>query len=360
MLEQAHTLKIIRAVTGRFGPELRALGVWAVEGPVPAGTLAAAGFPAVLPLWWNARDLVVGLRITPGEPLSRWRPVLVESGESTTLGENPGELLPGLLAIRVVESGTSALDRLRERWPTARAAARELQSALGGDPRLIDDAVQQAISAGDVGLPPAGASPDERPRGVWLAGPRGACLTALDLWLAAHDGSPEAPPPDPIELGPWWRRAAMRWAWTQFCNPGLQPVPRAVLEDLLLLDAGSDDGNVEAPPWSFRLSNGGAAEGALSSTAMLWEQGASNPTGDPAGEGVARALLDPAGTDGETHARAAVLLDERGDPQRAWGALCSAAWWAARSLGSTPPALSAGLRILAQRRGWEVSLEGLG
>ena len=39
-------------------------------------------------------------------------------------------------------------------------------------------------------------------------------------------------------------------------------------------------------------------------------------------------------------------LDERGEPERAWGALHSAAWWGARNVGEAPPAMLDGARLL--------------
>jgi hypothetical protein len=57
--------------------------------------------------------------------------------------------------------------------------------------------------------------------------------------------------------------------------------------------------------------------------------------------------------EGYAHAEAVVALDERGEPERAWGALHSAAWWGANSRGVAPSAMFDGARLLARRHGWD-------
>jgi hypothetical protein len=57
--------------------------------------------------------------------------------------------------------------------------------------------------------------------------------------------------------------------------------------------------------------------------------------------------------DGYAHAEAVVALDESGEPERAWGALHSAAWWGANSVGKAPAAMLDGGRLLAERHGWK-------
>ena len=78
------------------------------------------------------------------------------------------------------------------------------------------------------------------------------------------------------------------------------------------------------------------------------------PPNDPVVAGIVRALVAE-GTSyrGLAHAEAVVVLDERGEPHRAWGSLQSAAWWAARSTGHTPEAMLTGAIFLAERHSWD-------
>ena len=83
------------------------------------------------------------------------------------------------------------------------------------------------------------------------------------------------------------------------------------------------------------------------------ELSSKGPSSDPVSIALARALTEQAlSYRGLAHAEAVVVLDERGEPERAWGVMQSAAWWAARRTGAVPDAILEGARFLAERHGW--------
>ncbi|HEY5958717.1 MAG TPA: hypothetical protein VIV60_19285, partial [Polyangiaceae bacterium] len=182
---------------------------------------------------------------------------------------------------------------------------------------------------------------------------RSSEFAAYADWLDAAIANKWRPIEAPAKYGPWARRvicSALRFQSGDHDDLGVR---REWLDWLIEGGAGIDSAIPSTPTWDIQVG-GSSGETALAEAAGQRDQakGASRePT--KVSDGLTAALLKQ-GTSytGVAHAEAAVVLDEDGQPERAWEALQSAAWWSARNSGSTPEAILQGILFLAERHGW--------
>jgi hypothetical protein len=114
--------------------------------------------------------------------------------------------------------------------------------------------------------------------------------------------------------------------------------------------AGVDCGLPIRASWQVDVGDG-SPETVLLEAAMRVDQEGSLE--DPVTKAMARAMESEGPYyRGLAHAEAVVVLNEQGQPERAWGALQSASWWSARNMGDIPEALLRGANLLAQEQGW--------
>ena len=119
--------------------------------------------------------------------------------------------------------------------------------------------------------------------------------------------------------------------------------------DIVETFAGIDTGISGSASWTMQITGNGKAT-SVSFAATLNKDRA---LGDDVTGVLTKALVsERLDYEGLAHAEATPLLDERGEPERAWGVLNSAAWWMAQSTREVPPAVLDGARLLCDEHGW--------
>ncbi|MEO5851901.1 MAG: hypothetical protein ABIQ15_05260, partial [Nocardioides sp.] len=169
-------------------------------------------------------------------------------------------------------------------------------------------------------------------------------------WLDAHSAG-QFPAPASTEAYGRWSRRVMCWSEVLELSgrgaPDRSALPRqSIIEGAAGVDSGL------SPRVSWRADIGeGSAETVLLESAMRLEQ--EPDIEDPITRALAHAM-DNEGLDyrGLAHAEAVVVLRDRGEPERAWGALQSAAWWSSRHLGEMPDFVMNGGRLMAEENDW--------
>lgn len=323
----------------------------------PAGRALAratchGGFPGVIPLW-SARRYTVGLLADPLAVPRSWPGVILQDGEGLTVATDSRTLLPQLL-IRHISRFPARATRLAEAWGEIGQRMHALHNLLGGEEQTIEDVVGAATDP-DLLRALAQRNSDERRFQTVCSA---LCRRVDDSEPFRHladwlDAAIARMPPLPRELaayGPWSRRV-LCWSYILgFAGTASLRPPTAWLYRIIEADAGVDSGLPVRASW--QIDPGGAsAETALLEAAMLIEQGPAAQ--DRVTAAMARAMcMEGTAYRGLAHAEAVVVLDEQREPSRAWGALQSAAWWAAHNMGEVPDVILRGARFLAERHDW--------
>jgi hypothetical protein len=335
--------------------ELRSEHVLGVDQPpdsVLSRKVAATGFPAVLPLWTGRRH-IVGLLADPLANPETWSGVILQDEQGLTIASDARTLLPQLIVQRVLSNSPDTAEQLANRWSEVGEKALALHRILGG----TDDELEAVVAVASDSVAREAFKYKQDRAAVFEAAHSSLCrkidhsepFVRYADWLDASIAGRWTKPEDPSRYGAWGRRVL---CWAQrlaFAQPTMPRVPTTWLHRIVEERAGIDSGVPVEASWSIQL--GASGEAALIEAAMVIDH--EPPSTDPVSAGIVRAMLAE-GTSyrGFAHAEAVVALDERGEPERAWAALQSAAWWAARNTGKVPDAMLEGARFLADRHGW--------
>lgn len=316
--------------------------------------LLAAGFPGVLPLW-KVREMTVGLLAEPSVSPERWRGVVVEDKQGATVCADASMLLPNFLFRRFLLRGGSSLENLRRSWTNSRPLFATLHRELGGtenglarlDEALDDPRLTEAVTYDSKDPAPFDRMMSSIARRI---DPSPEFSRFAD-WLDGAIAGEIRPAMAPSDYGVW-ARPCFAWAEALLESRPHEPVlPSGILASMVLEYAGLDTGAQQMATWAaFRPS--GSVE--TNQVRMARDVDLDTLGADPVLRGLVQTLrAKHFDYDGYTHAEALVVLDERGEPERAWGTLHSAAWWMAERLGRSPPAILDGARLLCDRHGWD-------
>ena len=307
------------------------------------------GYIGIIPLW-SGLYTTAGLRVVPGTAVERWPGILVSNnGFSLTIATSAKSLLPRW-ALHEISLYPGIIDRVEARSSEFFELGRDLHLALGGDEatwRIFVDSFREASTS----LRRQRAEPAFERACSALARRMDDSdeFRAFADWMdAALDGEPSVPAID--RMGCWDRLAAiLTWLLANEEMPRSKALTDAV--GRVIAENAGIDTSVSLPlSWGVRPGPT-SAEATL---ARLARSLAMIAFDDPLTQVLAERLrTDGVTYTGLTHAEAVPLLDERGEPGRAWEVLCSAAWWMARNLGEPSPAIFEGGRLLCDRHGWD-------
>ncbi len=321
--------------------------------PSVSRKLAADGFPGILPLWTGRRH-AVGLMVTPESDFTTWQGIIIQDGQGLTISSDARTLLPQFLVQRILSNSPQGASALGELWGEIEADALRLHTVLGGRDETLEvvAAVARDPTARDTFRYVSGkeAMFEAAHSALNRKVDRSEAFAHYADWLDACVAHVWATPDNLLLFGPWQRRVL---CWThRLKTSGKVTTPRTMPAMLSIIEAnaGIDSGVPSEPSWSVHAAESSAAA-ALVATALDLSE--SIEGSDPVSAGLITALItEEEAYRGLAHAEAAVVFDERGESYRAWGALQSSIWWAARNLGTTPPAMLEALRFLVTRHGW--------
>jgi hypothetical protein len=324
------------------------LGIAPAEGRATAPALASRGFPGLVPLWTGARSTIALLPL-PTTELRSWPAVIEKDGESLILATNCASALPRFWMLRLLAYSETAGSRLAQAIELGHEKAAALHHALGGTAETLAT-MQAAIADAPVRaalVRQPGGEPDLTYGALARRIDPGPQFASYADWFdaVAAGGKPDLP--DSSRLGIWNRQAAY---WAARVGPPDPPMAVAQRFEALEAFAGIGSGVPSTPIWSAQP---GSASGRVAHYDL-----AARIDPDAAEDEVHRGILTALHSegidyDGLAHAEAVVALDEGGKPERAWGALHSAAWWGSRAVGEAPAAILDGARLLASRHGWD-------
>jgi hypothetical protein len=316
--------------------------------------LHAAGFVGILPLWKRAA-VTVGLQAMPGMPPQAWPGIIETDGQALTLAADASTLLPRFLFTRMLSNNVEGAESLAKKWSRVGDKVAALHDVLGG-------ALATLAAVVDVITDPEARRAFEydidRPARFEAAhsalarklDPSPAFMRYAD-WIDAAIAGDAAPAYPPEAVGRWARQLFCRAARLPRHLLGDATLPQAILLNLVEAFSGIDTGVPHLPGWELRPGNSSGAAALISISRKLDPEMLPD---DPVPRGLIKAFhSEGMNYRGMAHAEAVVALDERGEPERAWGALHAAAWWGARSTGEAPPAMLDGARLLADRHGWD-------
>jgi hypothetical protein len=307
-----------------------------------AGTFALSPIGIVDDLW------VIGARLRPGRAVTESAIVCALGPSSVTLAPAPRFLVPGLV-LRSVRGNRKRWRRVRELLDVEWRELAALHASLGAEDQLerfralieddllgaritaehrneqvqavadawvrLDDSPTAGHFAEAIRTVLAGGVPNvHRSYGAWRTAVAGMCSAATTS-----------------DFAQWW------WALVSE-SPGVDAAvmphgaPELVAAAQLQQDAARRLAELDGP-WQADL---------------LW----------PAVDALARAIR-PHLYNGLAHVEAARALDEAAQPERAWDALESAAYWAVTA-GHTPYQIMSAARWLAEKNGWVALAENLG
>jgi hypothetical protein len=316
--------------------------------------LVRGGFVGVLPLWRRA-GVTVGLQAMPGQAPEAWPGVIEKGDQALTLAADASTLLPRFLFTRLLSNNIEGAESLAGKWPEVRDEATALHDLLGGAPEIlatvvgvITDPETRKPFEYDVDRPaPFEAAHSRLARKI----DRSPAFARYADWIDASLTGNAAPPHPPEAYGVWVRQLYCRAAEFPRDRLGGAMLPQAILLDLAEAFAGLDTAVPNVPGWELRP---GASSGAAALVSIANKIDLDACADDPIRRGLVEALrTEHMNYRGLAHAEAVVALDEGGEPERAWGALHSAAWWGARSTGEAPAAILDGARLLCDRHGWD-------
>jgi hypothetical protein len=271
--------------------------------------------------------------------------------QAMTLATDAATLLPRFLVARHLSNLPEAADALRQNWDLLEPSLHHLHATLGGKDAALDAVARMVL--------------DDRARGrlIYSASNRPVFEATHEALFRAIDPSPEFAAfsdwfaerlqgtrmqPSPAAYGNWGRQA-LAWSLQFDIAAGELDDDLTRLAPLVTGHSGWETAVSVSPSW-YEPGNGGSL-GLSAMAAQLIDTGAS--LADPVDRQLVHAVSE-AGTryDGLTHAELVPLLDDRDQPQRAWAALCGAAWWMQASSGETPTAILDGAQMLASHNGW--------
>jgi hypothetical protein len=275
----------------------------------------------------------------------------VRDDDCWTVASDRTTLVPQLLVRSTLR--TSERRALAQEWSEIEPGLMALHAHAGGNEAAMA-AVAEGLGATELSATSATEPADDE---SWrlasslfrAVDPTPAARQFAD-WLDALSAG-QAPPSAAAEAYGIWSRRVM--CWSEVLDlAGRAPVRFAAPSRYSIIEqaAGVDSGVSLRVSWRADIGEG-SAETVLLEVAMRIQQEANID------DGVTRALalaMDSEGPDyrGLAHAEAVVVLKDRREPERAWGALQSAAWWSSRHLGHMPDFVMNGGRLLAEENGW--------
>lgn len=323
----------------------------AVEPSHPSGASnwPMPGLPGVVPLWSDGA-WTFGLMALPCLDAANWPGVMVWRDQAITLASGPATLLPRFLVERHLSNFPDRANALQRSWGSIEQDVSALHAALGGQDSslvpfadvLLDDRARQNFAFS----PSSRAEFEAAHEALFRAIDPSPEFAAFADWFSARLGGARMPP-EPDRYGRWSRQS-LAWSLQFDVGSGALGDNLAQLAPLVTGHAGWDTGVSTQPSWHDPASGGSL--GLVTMTAQLIET-------EPApADGVDQLLIHAvaqAGTgyDGIAHAEATPILDERGDIERAWAALCAAAWWMHADRGEMPPSILDGARLIASHPG---------
>jgi len=316
-------------------------------------TVAGEGFPGVLPLW-SGHLQTVGLLAAPSVAPHAWPAVVLARGQALTFATDARTLLPQLIVHRVLSKLPATAERLADRWREIEPKVLTLHRILGGSDELLNTVIAAVRDPGTRLLftfrpgheAEFEAAHSRLARQIETSEPFVCYADWLDACIEGRWSAAEAPE----RYGPWGRRVLCWACRLRYRQPAVLTLPAAWVYRVIEGHAGIDSGVPTRATWAARP---GAASGETALVEAAESIVNESPSGDPVADGLVKALTsEGASYRGYAHAEAVVALDERDEPQRAWGALQSAAWWAARNTGQAPQAMLDGARLLAERHKW--------
>jgi hypothetical protein len=337
---------------GTLGREV-SLDILTGAGVALSHTVATHGYPGVLPLW-SGELQTVGLLADPAAVPTTWRAVVLARRHGLTLATDARTLLPQLIVHRVLSKLPVTAERLADRWNKIQPKVLALHRTLGGSDEPLDTviaAVRDPQSRGQF-TPRVGREAEFERAHSALARriDNSEPFVRYADWLDACIETRWIAPDSAERYGPWGRRVLCWARRLRYRQPEVLTLPVSSVRRVIEEEAGIDSGVPKQASWAAR-PGGASGETALVEAARSI---ASVPSsGDPVGDGLVKALLtEGTAYKGYAHAEAVVALEERGEPERAWKVLQSAAWWAARNTGQVPGAMLQGARFMADRHGW--------
>ena len=321
----------------------------ALDRPQEVG--ATGLFLGALPLW-SAQGHTVALLALPPLPVEGWPGVVIRDDECWTVSSDRRTLLPQLL-LRSVLRFPDRAGRLRDAWHDVEPRLQSLHSHLGGDMAGLTT-VGRAVASEEFVKALSG---ERQSRGIEHA--TSSLFRSIDGspqaqeyadWLDSVSAGRAAALRDASAYGAWSRRVLCWSEVLDFAGMGVDRPPEPWRQRIIEELAGIDTGMPVRVSWQVDIGDG-SAETVLLEAAMRMDQSTSDL--DPVTVAIAEAMeAEGPAYRGLAHAEAVVVLNQRDQPERAWGALQSANWWAARSLGEVPDFIPRGGRLLAQEHGW--------
>jgi hypothetical protein len=314
-----------------------------------AGDWPLPGLPGVAPLWADG-TWSFGLLAMPHLDAANWPGVMVWREQAITIASTPATLLPRYLVERHLSNFPDRANALARNWGSIEHEVRALHAALGGRDAslstfadvLLDDQVRPKFAYS----PSSRAEFEAAHEALFRAIDPSPEFAAFADWFSARlQGA--SMPPQPQVCGNWSRQA-LAWSLQFGVASGALGDDFGQLAPLVVGHAGWDTGVSAQPSWHDPASGGSL--GLVAMTAQLIET--EPPLADPVDRLLVRAVAQAGtGYDGIAHAEAAPVLDEQGNVERAWAALCAAAWWMQADRGKMPSAILDGTRLIASHHG---------
>lgn len=310
------------------------------------------GFLGILPLWTGTRH-VVGLVADPRSDPHEWRGVILQDGQGLTIASDSRTLLPQLIVQRSLSNAPETTAQLADRWSSLKEPLFHLHRVLGGvdeSLKAVEDVVLDVSARDAFRFVKGGEAAFESAHSRLCRAIDGsASFVRYADWLDGCIAGNCRVVSETRSYGPWERRVL---CWTQRLRlSGLaQELPTARLVSIVEAEAGIDSGVPREPSWSVHAGGASATTALVEAADELRERGDAL---DPVSAAVVAGLTaEDTSYGGLAHAEAAVALDEQGDAIRSWGALQSAAWWAARSGAKVTGPMLDGARSMASRHKW--------
>lgn len=315
-------------------------GAWMVE------PLAVLG-PAFQP-WW------LGLLCRPGLSADQWPVVLVSDRNIVTISSSTQMACANILyTMRLRQSFGWPL--LRRAWSAVEGEFLELERAMGGEGcvaalgRLVADPVNEREAKKSASKPALRGRFEARILGAFDPDPDRKRFCEYVLPLIERVGGGAVPP----ALGAWSRQgevcAFLRGERSAPANTAALAGAWGLVCGIAALDTA-----LAAPQLTSHPATGladsvvhGAAELLMQHQEQLgaWRE---SPFWSPTVELATNGRL----YSGHAHLQAANVLCDRDEPDAAWAALASAAFWSRVSMGRSTPMAFERARSLASSRGW--------
>jgi hypothetical protein len=168
-------------------------------------------------------------------------------------------------------------------------------------------------------------------------------------WLDGSIAGRSVVPGDRKDFGVWGRRVVFLATRAARRRELDQTLPAPLVQWAIEGDAGIDSGVPVKATWAARVGASSGEAGNVEAALLIADE---PPTGDAVSDGLRRALVAQGlSYTGLAHAEAVVAL-EQSESVRAWKALHSATWWAARQMSDITSTLFDGARLLVSQNDW--------